>query len=301
MFERATSADPDFARAWSSLAAAHLTLPTYAEDPDLAHRGIAADFARKALELDPTLAEAHAVIGDVARSRNAWGEALSHYQRAIELEPNNPTGFLWYAEHLASVGEVSKSLEYALKSLELDPFNAGTNSVVGYAFAANEDYENALKYTRAASDLGHPWAIYDTVLLLIDIGDLEAASKIIETDLAALDDRYVVGFQKMRDAARNPEEVDAFLDWTRELLGDDPLTLALQHVRFGRIDDAATILTRMEMEGGDWMVMWLPFMHRLRQHPAFPVLLQRYGLVDYWDEHGWPESCTREGGATTCR
>jgi TolB-like protein len=300
LFGLATETDPAFARAWSSLAAAHITLPTYAENPDRSNFDLARGYAEKALSLDASIAEAHAVLGDVARLDTNWAEAVSHYRQAIDFEPANPTGYLWYAEHQASVGHSQGALASALKSLELDPFNAGTNSVVSYAYAANGDLDTAITYAQAATDLGHPWAIYDVIGMTLQSGDVGAAIELVETRLnPASEERK--GFEKRLAAAEDPGKIDAYLDWARVYFADQPERLAWELAWLGRIDEAASLFTRIELRGPDWMYLWLPAVQRFRQHPVFPVLLQRYGLVDYWDEFGWPETCSRAGDEITCR
>ncbi|MCH7895093.1 MAG: adenylyl cyclase, partial [Proteobacteria bacterium] len=100
MFEQATALDPRFARAWSSLAAAHVTLPTYSDTPTDEQYPLAVFAARKALTLDDSLAEAYAVLGDMARVNKKWSAAQAQYLRAIASEPKNSTAHLWYGEHL---------------------------------------------------------------------------------------------------------------------------------------------------------------------------------------------------------
>ena len=302
LFERATEADPAFARAWSSLSAAHLTLPTYSlTESAEKHRILARQYAQKALALDPSLAEAHAVLGDLARVQHDWPRAESHYLQAIQLEPNNSTGYLWYAEHLGSVGRLQASLDNALKAVELDPFNAGANSVLGYAYEANGDFDNAVKYTRAAVDLGHPWAVYDLVFLSVANGDDAAAERIFESEIAASNAEFAEAFPIYLAALRDPGAIEAWFDWQAQNLDENPLDRIMDSIQFGRIDEAVTLLGEIELIGNDWMGFWLPFAEPLRRHPAFADLLKRYDLVAYWDESGWPESCRREGETITCR
>ena len=302
LFERATETDPGFARAWSSLAAAHTTLPTYAQTESAeTHRRLARQYAEKALSLDATLADAHAVLGDMARVEHDWGQAESHYRRAIQLEPNNSTGYLWYAEHLGSVGRLAHSLDNAAKAVELDPFNAGANSVAGYAYAVNGDMENAAKLTRAAIDLGHPWAIYDLVFLHIDAGNIDIAEQIVNTEIAPASEFEREAFALNFEALRNPNAAERYLDWIRNNMPEDPWAYALESIRFGRVEQGLDALAELPIVGNDWMDFWLPFAAPLRRHPAFAELLQRFGLVDYWDEYGWPEFCSRDGEQITCR
>jgi len=302
LFGRATTTDPGFARAWSSLAAAHITLPTYSETETVeTHRPLARQYAEKALSLDQTLADAHAVLGDLARLDDDWLRAESHYRQAIELEPSNPTGYLWYAEHLGAVGKVESCLVKALKAVELDPFNAGANSVAGYAFAANGDLDNAAKLTRAAIDLGHPYAIYDLVELYIEAGETGKARDIVETEIGPVDESAKEGFERFFAALDDPNAVEAYFDWVQDNFPDEPMFVAVDNIRLGRIDVAMDLLADMRITGNDWMALWLPFATPLRRHAGFNALLQNHGLVDYWDEIGWPDACARQDDRITCR
>ena len=83
---------------------AHTTLPTYSDAPKAEQYPLAVSRAQTALALDDSLAEAHAVLGDMARDALKWPEAKAHYLYAIASEPKNSTAHLWYAEHLTSVG-----------------------------------------------------------------------------------------------------------------------------------------------------------------------------------------------------
>ena len=90
-FNRAIDKDPGYALAYSGLADAYAVLTSYTGDPnDLIPKSNAA--AQKALELDPTLARAHAVLG-LNKSSYAWdfsgGEA--EFRKALELDPSDAT------------------------------------------------------------------------------------------------------------------------------------------------------------------------------------------------------------------
>ena len=57
--------------------------------------------AKKAIELDPALADPHAALGLIAMNHDwDWATAEREYKRAIELNPNYPTAHHWYAEYL---------------------------------------------------------------------------------------------------------------------------------------------------------------------------------------------------------
>ncbi len=86
LFEQATELDPQFARAWSSLAATHFTLPVYSDTPRSEHYPLAVSAAHKALAQDDSLAEAYAVLGGLADTDGKWAEAETLFLLAIANE-----------------------------------------------------------------------------------------------------------------------------------------------------------------------------------------------------------------------
>jgi TolB-like protein len=186
LFTKATEADPGFARAWSGLGAAHLTMPTYSGEPEEQHFPLALEYANRSLDLDPSIAEAHATLADLLRFDRRWSEAEVHYLKAIELEPRNSTGYLWYAEQLVATGRKEAALTTALRALELDPFHAGTSSMAAFAFAINDEIEQTVKYSQSAWELGHPGGLFQLIQYQIISGNLEEASRLVETNAEAI-------------------------------------------------------------------------------------------------------------------
>ncbi|HEX4425936.1 MAG TPA: protein kinase, partial [Terriglobales bacterium] len=103
-FNQAIDKDPNYAQAYSGLADAYLVLANYGSDPnDVTPKANAA--AEKALELDPTLAHPHAVLGG-NKMQFSWdfagGEA--EFKKAIELDPSDATAYQWLSESLSEIG-----------------------------------------------------------------------------------------------------------------------------------------------------------------------------------------------------
>ena len=87
---------------------------------------------KRALELDPTLAEAHASAGLVAMNYDwDWPLAEQELRRAIALNPNEALFYDWYAEYLMAVGRTNESIDNIERAHELDPFSIIINSDVG--------------------------------------------------------------------------------------------------------------------------------------------------------------------------
>jgi serine/threonine protein kinase/tetratricopeptide (TPR) repeat protein len=123
-FNQAIDKDPGYATAYSGLADAYGVLPSYGGNPrDVVPKSNAA--ARKALELDPTLARTHA---DLAANKMefdwdfAGGEA--EYRKAFEADPSDATAHQWFAEDLAFIGgRVQESIDEAGRAYQLDPLS----------------------------------------------------------------------------------------------------------------------------------------------------------------------------------
>ena len=299
LFTKATEADPEFARAWSSLAAAHITLPAYANVDDAHHYRLALDHATRALRLDPTIAEAHAVLGDVTRiaGTDDLSQVAQHYIRAIELEPKVSTGYLWYTEFLLATGRTTAALDNINIALQLDPFHPGTMSVAGAVHIALGDYSKAEEYTRSAIDLGHPFAAYDMLELSITRGDYATAKELADE---LLEEEDIAEFDLYIAAQTDASLRDEFFERIQEIAPANDLFLARDFVHFGRLDEAFEILEHAQLLGNNSFFLWEPNMRPLRQDPRFVGIMMNKGFIDYWDNAGWSPLCSRDGEAVTC-
>jgi TolB-like protein/tetratricopeptide (TPR) repeat protein len=299
LFKQATEADPVFARAWSSLAAAHITLPAYANVENKHHYQLALDHATRALRLDPMIAEAHAVLGDVARVSGATdlSQVAQHYIRAIELEPKVSTGYLWYTEFLLAAGRTTAALDNINIALQLDPFHPGTMAIAGAVHQVLGNYEKAEEYTQTAIDLGHPFAVYDMLELSIVRGNY-ATAKELARDL--MDEEDIALFDMYIAAQTDASLRDQFLEQIREVGPPNLLFEARDLALFGYLDKAFENLERARLLGNDSFFLWDLKMRPLRQDPRFVELIRKNGFIDYWDKAGWPPLCKRDGQTVTC-
>ena len=140
-FERAISRDPAFALAYAGLADAYAF--------DLEQWPKAESSARKALQLDDTLGEAHASLGFV---RMAWdkGTAEPEFKKAIELSPRYATAHQWYAIDFASRGRMSEAKEEMRQALALDPYSASINADMAQMYYFAHEYDLAAQQCQRA-------------------------------------------------------------------------------------------------------------------------------------------------------
>ncbi len=120
-FNQAIALDPAFALAYSGLADCYIVLPQFLGYRTSELLPKARSAASRALALDDTLAEAHASRAHVKQSEWDFPAAEKDYRRAIELNPNYPTGRFWYASILAMMGRMEENQREVKQALEWTP------------------------------------------------------------------------------------------------------------------------------------------------------------------------------------
>jgi TolB-like protein/DNA-binding winged helix-turn-helix (wHTH) protein/tetratricopeptide (TPR) repeat protein len=140
-FQKAIDADPDFALAYVGLFNAHINLMWPSKrDADIADRA-----AERAVELDPNLADARAILGDVKASRDwDFGGAEQEYRRAIALSPNNANAHTDLSALLFFMGRRDEGLRECQISQELDPAGHHRRDINSLYMAGDEDRAFAL-------------------------------------------------------------------------------------------------------------------------------------------------------------
>jgi eukaryotic-like serine/threonine-protein kinase len=145
-FNQAIDKDPGYALAYAGLADAYSVMPGYGGDAnDVIPKSNAA--AEKALELDPTLARPHAVLGD-HKIEYTWdfsgGEA--EFRKALELDPSDATAHQWFAEDLAVIGgRAQESIDEANRAYQLDPLSPMVAFAQGAAYIHDRQFDKAIE------------------------------------------------------------------------------------------------------------------------------------------------------------
>jgi TolB-like protein/Flp pilus assembly protein TadD len=122
-FNDAIKRDPTFAPAYVGLAEGYNELGSnFIGEPPDAMRQKAIGAARKALELDPTLAYAHAQLAAMLTEQWQWAEGEAEYKRALELNPNDAVAYEGYAWWLLYQGRADEGVEWGRRGRALDPF-----------------------------------------------------------------------------------------------------------------------------------------------------------------------------------
>jgi TolB-like protein len=133
LFEQATIADPNYALAYTGLADSYIVGTGYGVviKPQQA-RLLAEEASRKALELDPSLSEAHEARANTLANEWKWSEAEPEFRRAIELNPNNAAAHYFYAFlYLMPENHIDQALEEFRVALSMDPLSPIVNMNYG--------------------------------------------------------------------------------------------------------------------------------------------------------------------------
>jgi len=148
-FNQAIDKDPGYALAYSGLADAYTVLSSYGGDPnDVVPKSNAA--AEKSLELDPTLAHPHAVLGG-NKSQYSWdfsgGEA--EFRKALELDPSDATAHQWFSENLSSIGgRAQEAIDEANRAHQLDPLSPIIGVAQAGAYSSARQFDKAIEISK---------------------------------------------------------------------------------------------------------------------------------------------------------
>jgi TolB-like protein/tetratricopeptide (TPR) repeat protein len=181
-FQAAVDADATFAPAYAGLAATYaaLGLVFYGEPPGES-RPKTVVAARKALELDPELAEARVLLADALQRDWHWPEAEAEFRRAIELSPSNAGAHSGLADWLLCQGRIEEALASARRAQELDPL-AFDGVQVGWILFQARRYDQAVRELRTAliTEPEDPMSLWFLGFALVGAGQFDEAIRTLE-------------------------------------------------------------------------------------------------------------------------
>jgi len=178
-FQQATAKDPNFALAYSGLADAYnisTIVGAYTSKESLPQARVAAE---KAIQLDPSLAEAHAALGmEKSHYEFDFPGAQREFLKAIEVNPNSAYAHLFYSNcYLMPMGRTAEAIAENQKALELDPRSLPINNFMGMTYYFAGDYDKAYQQYEhtIAMDPTFPLAHEYFSALLLEMGRYEQA------------------------------------------------------------------------------------------------------------------------------
>src|ERR1700733_13936676 len=163
-FQQAIHNDPTYAAAYSGLADCNsgLTWHGFKAPAEALPKAYAA--ARKALEINPESAEAHASLGLAMSHRWDWTGAEAEFRRALQLDPQYANAHHWYGDYLSIRSRHDEALAEAKRALQLDPLNLMISTWVGLRYYLARDYSHAIEQNRGSVELDPNFAAAHLVL-----------------------------------------------------------------------------------------------------------------------------------------
>lgn len=292
LLEAAVGEDPRFAPAYAALADAYTVARGYGAidmpwSEAYARAGRAAEIA---LELDPSLSEAHASLAFLRfQSDYDLDAAEKGLRRAIELNPSNAEAIGWLSSLQRARGRVEEAIALARRARALDPFAPVMNLYLAFTLARTGHCDEALPYAETAIQLAPdhangylvPWACHALAGRYADA--VEAGEQVLRAwglsaeDLAG----YETAFRKSGWTGALRFEIE--LLQTRRVAVRTQYFLAQRLALLGETDKALLALEQAWIARDPILVFELrldPLIEPVRSDPRYRSLLERAGLAD---------------------
>lgn len=285
-FEQAIADDSNYALAYAGLADAYAFLPGYtAGTPqDCYPKAIAA--AKKALELDDTLSEAHTALA-IATWLYAFdfSQAITEFQRAIDLNPNYAIAHQQYGNILlTALGRFDEAIAEGKRAVELDPLSLVINADLGVDYYFARRYDEAIAQLRKTLEMdpGYYYAHIDLGEALEMKGDRDSAIAEYKKARALNDDPYILGLlARSYGLSGNKAEAEKILNQLKELSTQRYVaaySFALGYLGLGEKEQALRWLEQSYQDRAGSDIGWIridPFFDPLHGDPRFEALAEK--------------------------
>jgi serine/threonine-protein kinase len=283
-YEQAIALDPAYARAYAGLAECWALLG-FAEFGDLAPRDTlpkARAAVDKALEVDPTLGDAHIIMGMIAVIYEwDWSRAEREFRHGLRLQPDSSLGHVWYAVFLSTQGRFDDGIQQARVGASLDPLSISIHLVVARCLYWGRRLDEALAVLLATQEMepGNPLTLLWLGRTHLALGRPREAAAILESTggrtpyiLGLLGGAYCA-LGRREDALRLLDEMRSqtrSYSFEAGLLSD----LGETEASLDCFEEA------LKFDGGTAFILGVdPLYDRLRQHPRFQAILATIGLT----------------------
>ena len=284
-FQQAVAKDSGYAAAYTGLADCSSRLGWWGfVSPDEGF-GTAKAAAQKAVQMDPTLAEAHSSL--------AW--AIMHYdwdcitaekefQHALELNPNYMSVQHFYAACLAAMGQWEESIAQIKRILHLDPLSLIVNMTAALILAYARRFEDSIEYSRKALELdpNFPSVRWTLGLAYEGMGMYEPAAKEVQRaiEISHGQPLYISSLGHVYARAGKRDEAFKIVDQLKNLSKQryvTPYWMAYIYACLNDKDEAFRWLEKAYRDRSAWMAHMKesPWLDNLRSDPRFDDLLRR--------------------------
>jgi len=287
-FQRAIQEDPGYALAYAGLAEGLILLTWFnvfspSEGIEQAKRA-----ARKAVEIDPGVADGYTVLGFVSACDRDWATAESVFRHAIQLNPGNSLAHSWYALCLTGVGRSDEAIASIREAQQIDPLSLAFHHHAAWVHYHARRYDEAIAYCREALEMepNFPLCAIWLGLAYTEKGmHVEAVTALQRAREGLINLPFAIGFlgHACARAGRRAEAEDLL----RQLVKPgqphcaDPYQESLILVGLGEFEQALDSLEKAYQERSLSLACWAkcdPRLDPLRVNPRFDNLLRVIGV-----------------------
>ena len=288
-FRQAIEKDPRFALAYAGMADNYVIAADAIIPPREAFSK-AKEAALKAIELDDSLAEAHASLGLVHYHYDwDWPAAEQELKRAISLNPQSAQSYTLYTHYLAGMGRYDEAKKFGARALELDPLSVSAHWFLGWGaiYAGRSDEAIGFFLKALELDPNNPWTRWFLGRAYLLSGNSSRAIEEMETGLRfGPDDPLGLGFTGYVYAVTG-RRADALkilqrLDELQKRRFISTISRVYVYAGLGDKEKAFEWLERAYQERSDSLA-WFRFdpeSKSLRSDPRFAVLMRKIGFTE---------------------
>jgi TolB-like protein/Tfp pilus assembly protein PilF len=290
-FEEAIQKQPDFAEAYAAMARCYDQLLFVSARPPGDFMPKAEAAARKAIELNDHLAEAHAALGfGLFRYRWQWAAAEQEFRRALALNPNYAYAHQVFSGFLAAMGRREEAMQEGTRARQLDPLSMQGALDLAASYRSSRQYDRAIAEFRTIlqKETAPPRAHFQLGMTYVEAGrpdeampELAAAVKLSNSP----NTRFLAYLGYAQAASGRRVEARRTLDTLNAMAADQyisPLGVAAIHAGLGEKPSALAWLQKAyEANDGDLALLGTDNrFDTLRAEPAFQEVWRRVGPGD---------------------
>jgi DNA-binding winged helix-turn-helix (wHTH) protein/Tfp pilus assembly protein PilF len=290
-FEAVIARDPRYAPAYAALALVHSDRAGWLPPQGVMPK--AEELARQALALDPNLAEAHAVLGQVhLRYHWDWAEAEAEISRALALSPSSVTSHRIYGDYLMAMGRFEEALVERRKTAMLDPTRSDLYMEIGNSLIKLERYDEAAAEFRRAHQLDpescDPHVGFSTIY------EKQGKPAAAMAEMRQQMEHYGPGLQKYRAVVERAYARKGYREarraLSRELVKErikmvnsryvPPMAIAILSAKAGYMEISLAYFEKALQQRSPELAMLnaVELPPELRSHPRFLSVLRRVGV-----------------------
>lgn len=288
-FERAIKLDPEYAEAYAGLAEAYYLLPSLRYVPEKKERywDTAEQHALTAIKYDKNSGSAYAILANLYMEQYRWEEAISAFEIALSISPNDALINYWFSLILRSTGNLERSLRYHKIAADLDPLHPVIQAGYIYTCSLAGEYELAEDLLKKVEPvLGESFLYYAAKAnLLLRKGEYRAAIPVCDKALA-LNPAFTLPESDKYYCLGKLQEKEAVMQYVLSLDTSRALDCLKAAKVYSAIDSTALSLRYLSRAASLGLIsedlLVNPIYRPIRTHPIYTDILKQYNLYAFF-------------------